>query len=709
MIGLLALIYWLAWMATAEAVPIIAAAITAIGVTGSVTIGSTAITYASVLATAIVTAASVGLSLLMAPKADGGGKGQVTVRQSRPARVRGYGRYKLAGAQAFLEADRRFLHRILIHCEGPIDAIEQTWLNDKQITLSGSGAVKINETAPWSGTNVLVVETKTGSATQTASQLLRGLYDGFTNFGTRWTADHRLLGLCYTVIRARAPTDPKIFGRVFPNGMPDLTVVARLSQVYDPRTDTTAWSDNSSLCILDYLTHQRGMVIPQARMDMDSFSAFADVCDTAISLKAGGAEPRYRLSGMYDLTEEPREVLRRMLQTCDAEIYMTPAGKVAIRGGVWDEPKVTITERNIRAFTYEQGNDALAAFNRVTLSFNSPAHGYEVTETEEWNDEASQALSGVVKPQDLSLVMVPAHGQARRLAKIMTAKGNPRHKLTIQTDMAGLDVLGERIIRVVLSELDIDDTFLVTRFEILGDLLSCSIDIVSLAASAYAWNAATEEGDPPPIPQSVSNPLTYDTPPLPTGLALTLLRTEISPGIFALRISAVVDEPAAGWGAVFQYRIEGVGAGWETMAAGDTPWEGRSEILEEGQTYEVQAAHVGSGGSLGTFTATETIDAVADLVAPDSPTDLAVLASAGTATVEWLNPNSANYHATRVYRGATAVFADATLIATRYGAANAFDLYVDPVAAGTYYWWVVAINSSSVPSAEVGPVTDTVT
>jgi hypothetical protein len=717
MIVLLALLYLMAFAAAAQADPILTPLLTAVVGTGGIALGTTTVTYASILATAIVTAASIGLQLILAPKADGGGKQQQTVKQARPPRVRGYGKEKIGGAVGFFEKQANFLHRLIIHCEGPVDAVEEVWLNDKLATFTGSGAVREVNTPPW--VNFIInIETKTGTTTQTASTLLRGGFDQYTDFSSRWSADHRLKGLCYSVIRARGPTNPDAFGKVLPNGFPDLRVVLKLSAVYDPRdvahdiddNTTWEWSDNSALCILDFLMNARGYAIASSRIDMASFEAFADVCDQTVPLKAGGNEKRYRLWGVYELTEEPREVLRRMLQTCDAELYMTPEGKVAIRGGVWEEPTVTITDAHIKAYNYEQGNDRMAAFNRVTLSFKSPDHDYQITETEEWNDDEAQALSGEVKAQDLSLAMVPAHGQARRLAKIFMAKGNPRHKLTLQTDMAGLDCLGEeRIIRVTLPELDLDETFHVQKFEILGDLQTCSMELVSLYSSAYAWNAATEEGDPPPIPKSLSDPVEDEPAPDVVGLALSLQRTEVSAGVFVLRIVAEVDPTDnPDWLTQFEYRIDGSSDPWVIMGDGSTNFDGLSEILADGVTYEVRAAHIGNG-VIGDYATPETIEAVSDETPPATPTDLGVAPGSGTATVDWLNPNSANYYATRVYRGTTSTFSAATLIATRYGAANAVDVYVDTVAAGTYYWWAVAINGSGVESTPPTPVSGTVT
>src|SRR5690606_23810070 len=130
---------------------------------------------------------------------------------------------------------------------------------------------------------------------------------------------------------------------------------ARLSKVYDPREvghdpadpGTWAWSENAGLAILDYLTHPDGMRLSKDDCDLESFAAFADLCDEAVPLAAGGTEKRYRLWGVYQLTDEPDAVIQRMRRACDAEFYQTPEGKIGIRGGKWEAPTVTLREGQI--------------------------------------------------------------------------------------------------------------------------------------------------------------------------------------------------------------------------------------------------------------------------------------------------------------------------------------------------------------------------
>ena len=51
-------------------------------------------------------------------------------------------------------------------------------------------------------------------------------------------------------------------------------------KLFDPRDDTTAWSDNPALCVRDYLTNSDyGLGEAAANIDDDQVEIAADVCD----------------------------------------------------------------------------------------------------------------------------------------------------------------------------------------------------------------------------------------------------------------------------------------------------------------------------------------------------------------------------------------------------------------------------------------------
>jgi hypothetical protein len=683
--------------------PILTPLLVSAGVTGALTIGGATITYASILSYAIITAAALGAALLLQPNQgrrpeQNRDPGQLQVKQSVPPRVRGYGRAKLGGALAMMETAYGALYQAWVHCEGPIHAYEEWWLNDAKTgivsgSLSGQAGIK-----PWF--DKIEIESYLGTSTQTASPLLLGGFPGI------WTVNHRLLGLAYSVMQLK-PVVQNEFQRTYPNGPPALRVVARLLKVYDPRSGATAWSDNPALCIRDFLTDERGMGIPESRINEASFRAFADLCDELVPLKAGGTEKRYRIGGTFELTEEPREVLRRMLATCDGEIVPFPDGTIGIAGGRWTEPTVTIDDALILSYEAEQGSDKLAAFNRVKVSYTSALHDYQKVEAETWEDFASQAVLGVL-PQDLDLAMVQWHGQARRLAKIAMHKGNPGWRLVLITKLAGLDALGERIVWVNLSELGISESFLVTRFEIAADGMTCGMHLTSLGASAYQWNPALEEGTAPPLPQNTAVPF---EPEVPTGLALDLERVAAGNGTMITTIRASVDAPSQDVLQLQGQYKESAASDWLSMSSTDVATEVVSGIVEDGVTYDVQVRWVVPyGGTEGDWSATDTITVIADPTPPGLPTSVTASKSGSDVTISWVTPNSLNFYRVRVYRNSINDFSTATLFVAIGGAPFTAGSYVDAARPnGTWYYWVTAINPSGAETAAVATLPASIT
>lgn len=483
-----------------------------------------AVTYASLIATGITALASIGASFAL-NKLTGRKKeksdpsiSQIIVRQATPIRTRIYGRVKTGGALMFEVAapvEHASLVVGIVIAEGPIDAIEQYWLNDTFSTsASGGGA---NLSLPWGA--LIAHESRLGTDTQTVGAL-------FASYGFTGT----MKGLAWTGMTCLQPPIPaKQFQYFYPNGLPSIRVVVRGAKVYDPRTGqdwdnpaTWAWSRNPALIALDYLTITktqangvvvpRGMGLPKGRMNLDSFRDFADICDGTVAtryqfdslgnvIESGGTEPRYCCDGQYDLSQPPTEVLGRILETCDAHLYTLADGTVGIRGGIWETPTVTITNDMIVSADFTQGNEKYETANQLKIQFTSSHLDYQLIEGEPYDDEDNQDINGVLA-EDFSLPYVQSYSQARRLAKIAMAKRNPRWRFnSLVCNLGALDALGEQFIHVTYSpggiEL-IDEDFLVLNFKLAGgDRMLCELQLASLSSDVYDWDAATEDFVPP--------------------------------------------------------------------------------------------------------------------------------------------------------------------------------------------------------------------
>jgi hypothetical protein len=483
------------------------------------------VTAASILGTGIAAALSVGASFALnkltakKPQRPDPSINQLTVKQATPFRSRIYGRVKTGGA-VFFEAANPAEHANLVIaqviCEGPIDAIEQYWLNDTFSTSTGGPNVAL----PWGA--LIAHESRLGTDTQTAGSL----YGGYGLTG-------QLKGLAWTGMTCVQPPIPvKQFQFYYPNGLPAIRTVVRGALLYDPRDGATRWTRNPALIALDYLTAYktdasgtkvpRGMGIPISRINLDSFKAFANVCAGTVATKyqfdgsgnvsvAGGTEPRYLCDGQYYMDQAPTEVLSRILETCDGHLYTLADGTIGIRGGIWQTPTVTIMNDMIISADFTQGNEKFAVVNELKIQITSPWLDYQTVEGEPYSDEDDQDINGVLA-QDFTLPWVQSYSQARRLAKITMAKRNPRWRFnSLVCTLGALDALGEQFIHVTYSpggvEL-IDEDFLVLNFKMAagGDRMLCELQLASLSSDVYDWDADTEDRAPPTSGNVVDGP-----------------------------------------------------------------------------------------------------------------------------------------------------------------------------------------------------------
>lgn len=487
---------------------------------------------------------------------------QAVLNQSVGSRIRGYGRALLGGTRAFWDSKDGTLFQIIMAHHGEIDAWEYFMVGDRAVTPDANGDVT-NRAFVWVDDSdndqyAVRIREHLGTDDQAADSMMQSVWP-------QWTTEHQLRGIAYFAVRFRSPP-PEKTQIIFPEGSnTPVRGLGRLSKVYDPRdpdqdpedNSTWQWSELAGPVILDYLTHPDGMRLSKDDCDLDSFAAFTDLCDEDVPLAEGGTEKRYRLWGIYQLTDEPDVVLQRMRRACDAELYHTPEGKIGIRGGEWTPPTVTLraysvdgTARpDILHHSLEQGNNRFNAFNELKITYTSPEHGYQTMEATAWTDPDDQAERGPI-PTDLDLDFVPSPTQARRLAKIHIAKSNPAWKGRVRCSLAALDAWGERTVRLVIPELEIDDAFYISKIELAPDLTAVEMEVVTINEAAYTWSTA-EEGENPALPQETAPDLEF---PVPQGAVLAedettpylIIGTVNAPGRDDLELEAQIRLGAGG-------------------------------------------------------------------------------------------------------------------------------------------------------------------
>jgi len=261
-----------------------------------------------------------------------------------------YGRRKVGGTRVLLETtgtDNEYLHIVIAMSEGEINSFENVYLND--IISTDERFDDVDEVS------ILDIYTHTGSTTQTAdTNLVSAVND--------WTTDHRLQGTAYLYVRLKFDQD------AYPQGLPTFTADIKGVKVYDPRTSTTAWSDNPALCIRDYLTNTRyGRGIDTSLIDDTSFNAAANYCDGNVTI-GGVSKARYTCNGIVDTSEGSIPILKKLLTSCRGFLIFS-GGKYKLVINKAETANFTFSEDNIVGAWSIRLGDKNSQFNRMRANF----------------------------------------------------------------------------------------------------------------------------------------------------------------------------------------------------------------------------------------------------------------------------------------------------------------------------------------------------
>jgi hypothetical protein len=302
---------------------VIPAIVTAIGFTG------TAATIAGAvlsLGSAFILSA-VARSLAPKPKRTGLTGRQDMIRQPVVARRTIYGRQMVSGPIVFAHTHgtsgkdkNAYLNFIVVLAAHECEAIEEIWFNDIKVTFQGGSSGALADPFRHPDLDGAVgdgawVYPHLGAADQLADSVL------IQDAPTKWTAEHRLRGLCYLHVRLLFDQGSPLWA----DGIPNVRAVVKGKRLYDTRTATTAWSENPALCVYDYLTNVLG--VAASEIDTASVNAAANECEEQVALAAGGTSDRYTCNGIVEADERPADVLSKLLSAM--------AGTLVYSGGTF--------------------------------------------------------------------------------------------------------------------------------------------------------------------------------------------------------------------------------------------------------------------------------------------------------------------------------------------------------------------------------------
>jgi len=601
------------------------------------------VSTAAIVGTVALTGASILASLALTPRLPslGSADAQQAVRQPVPSRRRYYGRVKIAGPWAFLANKEGGLRGVLILGDGPLDAIESFWLNDQQVEVNEAGAVR---TAPYLffDTSRVFLFPDLGASDAVAPATL------VSEFPDVWTSSHRGRGIARLVLRCDPVGPPRDSPKVYPAGWPVPRVIARSALIRNAAapTDPAAWSENWADIARHFAVHPDGADLPESMITLEQAlwtQARAD-CAAAVNLKAGGTEARWRASGGYTFDEEARAVWSRILAAADAKIWLTARGGVGVRVGAPRTPSKRIDQdAGILAYQLRTGLGPDEIANVVHAQFTSPAHDYQPTDADPWVDTASVEAYGE-RVATLPGAWVTSHAQMRRLMKAAYHRANPAVLGTVVTDFRGLGLVGET--EAILAVPDFSPTewpVEIVRYRINLQTQQIAFEVRGFdPATAYAWDAATEEGTAPATAAATSD----DAVPVPVGLVAVPTTRTVGGVVVPVFTVSVTTPSAVGLELEIEHRRDGESV-WLPLPVADGAFSAETAAVSSG-VWEFRA-RFRRGAVTGDWTATIEATAAAG-TAPAAPVTMIATLDGSTVTLEATAANDALHYATQFWR-----------------------------------------------------------
>ena len=457
-----------------------------------------------------------------------------------------YGRARVGGSEfrAVYGTDNKYLLRCLVLSEGEIEAVENTYLNDRLSTDT--------ETEPTLASKVSI-EIKKGSQNQSSSTFMAN--------HSQWNTNFKGKGVAYIVARLEFDRD------VFASGLPTLTCDVKGKKVYDPRinshsqTDQTtwAWSENPALCILDFLTNTvYGRSIPYSDIDINSFITSANYCDdTTLTLvdDAGNDVPnqkRYTCNGVVNPDQKSIDTLKRMLASCRGTLVVSDKYKLII-----DKPEAsvfTFDKSNMIGGWNISGSGVRGYKNKVSAKFRNKNNRYERDISVTSSSQFLSADNNRVLEQAIEYQFTNDQQRVDILAQHFLKESRLKWTVQFTATLEAIGVEAMDVVRIKHSTVGWDSGSLSSGklYRVIATELA-SDDTIKITAQEYDSSVYTFDVNTPPSAPSTNLPDPNTATP-PSNLALDSSQLLFSKdGTIIERIKATWTPPNFGY--VSHYEI----------------------------------------------------------------------------------------------------------------------------------------------------------
>lgn len=404
-----------------------------------------------------------------------------------------------------------------------VESIDAIWFDDREAWRNGYGVIN-----PYVG-----YLTVTPITEGTAANYIT------INTGDPWGSSCRLTGCSYVHVRIKRTGSTSAVESPLVNGLPSrVTIKGKGAKLYDPRLDTTVtggsgaeraddqdtWGsgastnrDNPALQLLWFLLGWRipdsdgklsvGCGVPPARIDLPSFITAANICDEAITLAAGGTQPRYRTAGVGSDADNRMEIIQILLTAMNATLRDSN-GKLSITVMKNDlaTPVLEFDDNDILGeFSWNQTRGLDEMMNAVHGKYTDPSND-SLYQAVEYPTISIASIDGIERMQTLDLPWVQEGRRAQRIAKQVLQRAQYKGIFSATFTMKALGCEVGDVVTISFEPLGWSEKPFRVLTQGISNTGQVPMTLIEENAAIYAWDAEEEAVVTPTAP-TVYDPL----------------------------------------------------------------------------------------------------------------------------------------------------------------------------------------------------------
>ena len=647
------------------------------GITGQMIVGY--------LVTSVIT--SWALSALM-PQPDFSSFGSqgtlVNAREAAAAADFVYGEVRKGGTVVFYESTgegNKYLHQVIAMAAHEINAIGDIYINDEVVSWNASTGLVSGD---WD--DKIRIRKHLGDQTTADAELVSETSAGATFVGN---------GIAYLYVRYEYDRD------VFANGLPLVTAKIQGKKVYDPRSETTAYSNNAALCMRDFLVSEYGL--NDSAIDDVSFSVAANESDEDVTLAAGGTEKRYTINGIVKSSSPIGKVLGDMSTACAGTLFWG-SGYWKLKVGAYSSPVKTLTLDDLRGpISMKTRTSVRDSFNGVSGTFNDAEQDFITADYPPIQSDIFKAEDGGDELMlDLPLPFTTSAATAQRIAKLTLYRAREQISITADFGLNAFDIEVGDIIAFDNERYGFDGK----EFEVMGWRFESNQDAgdlrVSLALQETSEAAFAWDGDETAIINNNTTLLKYNEVPNIGLNAVARTRTlnEKVTNFISATVSASASEVALIDYVEVQYK-QSSDDNYGHLGTGQL---GVFEAVDlDNGLYDFRARAVNAFGYHGQWEYLGSIEALGDVSPPDTVSSFSSDVNGQTINLNWEPVSNADlsfYRVRHAIEETGATWSNATTAVDRV--ARPSTSVVLPIRAGTYM--IRAYDKEGLPSEAATPI-----